>query len=200
MRTYLKGNQYTPRLFRGATVENTPEIRARTALRQRDMRETRRPLSPRGLDGNLLVAGLGPLDAQAGAEGEGQAGIADGGDVPVAGEVLRLAIDTQPGEQFVACAQVQLGVAEVQIAIGQDQGVPLIHVFVAKKSGVVAATGKRRGEYAGEPFAGIAGRKESGVRRTPEGTSAFQRRIDAHGNAVKGRRISAEQRRIVAGK
>ena len=39
-----------------------------------------------------LAAGPGPLDAQAGTEVEGQAGIADGGDVPAVGKILRLGV------------------------------------------------------------------------------------------------------------
>src|ERR1035437_6212366 len=45
-----KGKSVYPRPFKGAMVENTSEIRARTALWLRYMRETRQPLSPRGLD------------------------------------------------------------------------------------------------------------------------------------------------------
>jgi hypothetical protein len=41
-----KGKPVYPRLFRGATVENTPETRARAALWQRNMRGIRRPISP----------------------------------------------------------------------------------------------------------------------------------------------------------
>ena len=37
--------------------------------------------------------GLRPFDAQTGADVEGQAGIADGGNVAAAGQVLRLRVD-----------------------------------------------------------------------------------------------------------
>src|SRR5271157_2151846 len=92
------------------------------------------------------ITSLGPLDAQARAEVKGQAGIADGGDVLIVGEVFRLAVNAQPWKQFVAGAQIQLGVTEVQIPVWQDQRVQLIDVFIAEKGGIVAAAGKRRGE------------------------------------------------------
>ena len=81
----------------------------------------------------LLAEGLGPLDPQAGAHGEWRAGIADGGDVLIVGEVFRLGINVQPLQQLEAAAQVQLGVAPVQIAIGQHQRVPLVDVFIAEE-------------------------------------------------------------------
>ena len=76
--------------------------------------------------------------------------MSDGSDVPVAGQVFRLAVDAQPGEQLVTCAEVQLGVTEVQIAVGQKQRVTARDVHVLQIGGVVAAAGKGTGKNDGK--------------------------------------------------
>ena len=57
-------------------------------------------------------------EAQTYPEGKGQGWIAYGGDSLVAGEVVELSIRGNPGQELVASAEIELGIAEVEIAVG----------------------------------------------------------------------------------
>ena len=66
---------------------------------------------PSGVPRGLFSSSLAYPDAQAGAEVEGQADVADGCDVLVAGQVFRLAVDRDPGNPLVAAADIDIGVS-----------------------------------------------------------------------------------------
>ncbi len=102
-----------------------------------------------------VTAAWAPAKAQAGAKCEGKAGIADGRDVLVVEKIFSLRIDINPGEPLVACAEIELGVAEVEIAIRQDKRVVLIDVFVTEECGVVAAAGESCGEDSRDSLIGV---------------------------------------------
>lgn len=89
-----------------------------------------------------MAASEAPLDAESGAEVHWQAWIADGRDVLLAQQVFCLGVDLQPSEQPVASTQVEFGETEIEVAIGQDKGVPLLQIFISKEGGVVAAEEK----------------------------------------------------------
>jgi hypothetical protein len=113
------------------TVENEGKF-ADALLRELATEHSRRPpvstivcvpdrLRQRPLT-SVTAAGT-PAKAQAGAECEGKAGIADGRDVLVVEKILSLRVDIEPGEPLVAAAEVEFGVAVVEVSIGQQQAV-----------------------------------------------------------------------------
>ena len=79
-----------------------------------------------------VAATRAPAKAQASANREGKAGIADGRDVLIVEKILGLRVDVEPIQQLVAASDVELGVAVVEIAIGQQQAVAAGSVFVLK--------------------------------------------------------------------
>ncbi len=143
----------------------------------------------RGLVPRLFC--LADLDAESCAKIHGQADVTDGSDVLVAGQVFCLCIDAEPGRPLIAAAEVKLGIAVIEIAIGQQQGVEIVGIGVLKIGGVVAAAGKCRGKEGGKPAAGVAGREEAGMRRAAERTRSPQRRNGADRYAAEGWRLSA---------
>ena len=79
-----------------------------------------------------VAAARAPAKAQAGANREGKAGIADGRDVLIVEKILGLRVDVEPIQQLIAAADVELGVAVIEIAIGQEQAVVVGSVFAFK--------------------------------------------------------------------
>src|SRR6185437_8279587 len=97
----------------------------------------------------LLVAA--DANFKPGAEGEGQRRIADGTDVLVVQQVLRLREDGEAVGDGEGAAEIELGVAGVEIAVGQQQRIAEIGVITIEEGGVVAAAGVRAEEADGEP-------------------------------------------------
>jgi len=79
-----------------------------------------------------VAATWSPAKTQAGAQREREAGIADGRDVLIVEKVLGLRVDVEPIQQLIATSDVELGVAVIEIAIGQEQAVVVGRVFVLK--------------------------------------------------------------------
>ena len=80
-------------------------------------------------------------DLHAGADGEGQAGVADGADVLLAEKIVELSEDGDVAGGGEDGVEVEFGVAEVEIAVGQQEGVAAVAVVVELEGGVVAAAG-----------------------------------------------------------
>ena len=72
---------------------------------------------------------------------------------------------------------VQLGVAEVQIAVGQHQRVAEVRVEAVEEGGVVRAAGQRALERRRQASSRVLHREEAGVRRTPERPRTDQRAL-----------------------
>ena len=147
----------------------------------------------------LVPAANAPLDAKPHAEAHRQAGIPDRRNVLLAQQILSPGVDLEPGKQLIAAAEIEFGKAIVEIAVGKDQGVSLLQIFVAKEGGVVAAGRKRRGKHAGNFLACVARGEEAGMGWTAERTSACERRVNADRDAVECGRIPSQQSLVVAG-
>ena len=116
---------------------------------------------------------LAPLDAKTCANASGKAHVADGRDVLIVRQVLRLAIDVQPRQQLIAGSQVQLRVAVIQVAVGQQQAVAAVQMSSQpRKSESSERLAKAELNRAVIRFCRIAGRKEPRVRRPAERPSA----------------------------
>ena len=61
---------------------------------------------------------LADYDPQAHTEVEGQAWVANGGDVLVVGQVFSLAVNGEARQKLEAAAEIDFGVAVIEIAIG----------------------------------------------------------------------------------
>ena len=83
--------------------------------------------------GGSMTAARAPATAKACADVERQAGVADGRDVLVVEQILSLGVDVHPFKQLEAAAQIELGVAVVEIAIGQQEAVAAVRVFAFKE-------------------------------------------------------------------
>ena len=70
-----------------------------------------------------MAASRTPAQAQAGADRERKTGIADWGDVLIIQQVLRLSVDIHPGQHLETAAQIEFGVAVIEIAVGQKQAI-----------------------------------------------------------------------------
>ena len=70
---------------------------------------------------SLLVALQSPMDTQAGSDAEGKGRISDGRDVLLIEKIFCPAVNRKPRQQLIARAQVQLGIAIIEIPIGQDE-------------------------------------------------------------------------------
>src|ERR1035441_5238255 len=139
-----------------------------------------------------------PVHAKPGPDSNGQAGIADGSNVPFVQQVLRLSVDRQPGAQTVASAKVQLGVAMIQIAVGQQQAVAAVGIGVLQIGRVVAAAGKGRSENRAElPFR-ISCREKSRMRRAAEWPGAHEWRNSPNRNSVVSGSITAHHGLVIA--
>src|SRR6266567_525401 len=139
----------------------------------------------------LPAASLSELNPKAGVYVHRQAGISDGCDVLVIGQVFGQSIDAEPRQKLIAAAQVDLGVAMVEIAIGQQQTVAAVFIGELKIGGVIAAACKCRGKNACNLALRIGGCKEPSVRRAAERPGPAKRRDGADWNSVVGGRISS---------
>src|SRR5580658_5502059 len=144
------------------------------------------------------AASLPELNAKADAKTNGQAGIADGRDVLVVGQILGLSVDAEPIQELVTASEVDPCEAEVEIAVREQQAVAAVLVFVFKKGRIVASAGKRRGQDGRDLALRVACGEKAGVRRPPEWARAPQRRVRADGNAIVGGREAAEIGLVVA--
>ena len=82
----------------------------------------------------LSAASRAPAKTEAGANRERQAGIADGRDVLIIQQVLGLSVDVHPAQYLETATQIQLGVAVIQIAVGQKKAVAAECILALKKS------------------------------------------------------------------
>ena len=73
-----------------------------------------------------------PAEAKTGADVKGQAGVADGRDVLIVEQIFSLGIDVHPGEQLEAAAQIEFCVSIVEIAVGQQERIGVVGIFVFK--------------------------------------------------------------------
>src|SRR5215469_12136647 len=89
-------------------------------------------------------------DLEAGTEGKGQRGVADGTYVLVIQQVLRLPEDGKPIGDVVGAAEVEFGKAEVQVTVGQQKRVVEVRSEAVEEGRVVAATGVGAEEGNGE--------------------------------------------------
>ncbi len=125
-----------------------------------------------------LMRGSVAADANlhAGADGKGQAGIADGADVLLAEEVVELGEDGDVFVGRVSGVEVELEVAEVEVAVGEEERVSAVAVVVQLEGGVVAVAADSAFDGGGEFFDGVLRGEEAGVGRAAEGSAADQRR------------------------
>ena len=94
-------------------------------------RASKRVRTHRSKTESVAAAGT-PANAQTGAKRERQAGIADGRDVLVVEKIFGLRVDVEPIQQLIAASDVELGVAVIEIAIGQEQAVVVRSVLAFK--------------------------------------------------------------------
>ena len=149
----------------------------------------------RGLGGCLSVKHeLGNFDARgasvaadsdlhAGADGEGQAGVADGADVLLAEKIVELGEEGDVAGGGEDGVEIELGVGEVEIAVGEEEGVAVVAVVVELEGGVVAAAGDSAFEGGGEAVGGEFGGEEAGAGRAAEGAAADERGEGSDGDA-----------------
>src|SRR6185312_1406367 len=83
-------------------------------------------------------------------EGERQRWVADGANVLVVQQVLELREDGETREDVVGAAEIELGVAEVEVAVGQQQRIAEVGVITIEEGGVVTAAGVGAEEADGE--------------------------------------------------
>src|SRR5580692_5654110 len=129
-------------------------------------------------DFRILMCGSVATDAnlQAGAECKWQAGIADGAYVLLAEEVVELGEDGDVFVGGVGAVDVELQVAKVEIAVGQEEGVAAVAVVVQLEGGVVAAAADSAFNGGGKFFDGVLSGEEADVGWAAEGTAANERR------------------------
>jgi len=141
-----------------------------------------------------LVAGsLSDAEAQTDAEVHGQAGVADGGDVLFAEEIIALSVDGEARKPLVADSEIELGEGRVEIAIGQEKRVSATQIRIFQIGRVVAAAGECAGGNGRDFAAGVAGGDVTGVWGPTEWTRALERRDGSDFDAViRGNR--AEER------
>ena len=82
------------------------------------------------------------LESKADADARWQAHESDGSDVLIVGQVLSLAIDSQPRSYPVADAEVELGITVIEIAIGQEQAITAVDVVTAEEVRIVGTADK----------------------------------------------------------
>ncbi len=103
----------------------------------------------------------------------------------LAEEIVQLSEGCDARLEGVGEVGVQLGVAEVEIAVGQHEGVAAGDVEAIQEGGVVGAAGQCALEGRSQPVARVLHTEESSVRRTAEGTRADQRAFRSDGDAGK---------------
>ncbi len=123
------------------------------------------------------------FDLHAGADGERQAGIADGADVLLAEKVVELGEEGEVIGGYEGQVEVEFGVAEVEIVIGKEEGVAAVAVVVELEGGVVALAAEGSIDCSGETVGGVLDGEEAGVRRAAEGAVADERRESADRDA-----------------
>jgi len=99
--------------------------------------------------------------------------------------------------------EVELGVAEVQIAIGQKKCIAAMEVAVQLEGRVVAPAGERTAKGGGEAWGGELDGEESRLGWTTEGPTADQRRESADsdpGQVGIGGRDAVRRRDSIASK
>ena len=85
----------------------------------------------------------------------------------------------------VGSVEIEFGVAEVQVAVWEQERVAEVGVEAVEEGGVVGAAGHGSLEGGGEIVAGVSGGEEAGVRRTAEGAGSDERPFCADGDAGK---------------
>lgn len=122
-------------------------------------------------------------DLESGTDGKRQAGIADGANMLLAEQVVELGEDGYVVGGDEEGVHVEFGVAEVQIKIGEQEGVAAVDVVVELEGGVVAAAGESAFEGCGEAAGCVFDGEEAGAWRAAEGAAAYERRKRADGDA-----------------
>jgi hypothetical protein len=128
-----------------------------------------------------LVAAYSQLEA--GADGEGQAGISDGADVLLAEEIFQLSKDRDVTGYGVGDVEIEFGIAEVEIAVGEKERVAKVGVKAVEEGRVVGTAGESAFEGCGEFVSGVLDSKEASVRRTAEGTGSDEGTLRSDRNA-----------------
>ena len=91
-------------------------------------------------------------DFHARANGEWEARIADGADVLLIEKIVELGEDGYVAGDSDDGVEVELGIAEVEIAVGEQERVAAVAIVVELEGGVVAAAGKRAADGGGDFF------------------------------------------------
>src|SRR5579859_3706078 len=93
-------------------------------------------------------------DLHAGANGEGQPGVADGADVLLAEKIVELGEEGDVAGGDEDGVEVEFGVGEVEIAVGEEESVAVVAVIVELEGGVVAVAGECTLDGGGEAAGG----------------------------------------------
>jgi len=94
--------------------------------------------------------------------------------VPTVDKVLCLRVDGKPLQELVVATEIELGIAEIEIAVGQQQTVAAVDVISGQKVGVVGPAGERAGEQGRDFFRCVGRADEASVRRPTEGRAPWR--------------------------
>jgi hypothetical protein len=122
-------------------------------------------------------------ELHAGANREGQAGVAYGAYVLLAEQVVELSEEGDVAGGGEDGVEVELGVGEVEIAVGEEEGVAVVAVVVELEGGVVAAAGEGSFDGGGEAVGGEFDGEEAGAGRPAEGALTDERREGSDGDS-----------------
>ena len=86
---------------------------------------------------SLALTARAPAKTKSRAHGEGKTGIADGRDVLIVQKVFGLGVEVHPIAKLKAAAEIELGVAEIEVAIGEEEAVSSIYVIEGEEVGIV---------------------------------------------------------------
>ena len=127
-------------------------------------------------------------DFHARANGEWEARKADGADVLLIEKIVELGEDGYVAGDSDDGVEVELGIAEVEIAVGEKKEVSVGGAggcagVVELECRVVAAAGERAFDRGGKSAGSVLSCEETGVRWSAEGTAANEGRNRSYGNA-----------------
>ena len=121
------------------------------------------------------------VELDAGAEGEGESGIAEGLVIVLAGEVLDVGVEVDARGELIAAAEIDALVAAEEIAVWQQEAVA--EVGVGEIGAVIAAGDEGSGERTVPLCAGVIQAEVAGVGCDAEWACALEGGVGADGDA-----------------
>ena len=100
-------------------------------------------------------------------------------------EIVELGEDGDVIGGFEDGVEVEFGVAEVEVAVGEEESVAAVAVVVELEGGVVALVAESAFDGGRKSVGGVLDGEETGVRWTAEGSIADEGREGSDGNAGK---------------